>query len=193
MKILYLIVGLGNPGPRHLFSRHNVGFCLLDYLSRRKKIPTIKFVDCAVCGCGVIGGKDVILARPLTYMNRSGLSVSRLVERYGIEGSRLLVVYDDMDLELGRLRLRPAGGSGGHRGLDSVVNCLGMTEFNRLRIGIGRPPRGMDPADYVLSKFSKAEEKFLQEEVLPKAAEAVEVYLADGIETAMNKFNNIKY
>lgn len=185
-----LIVGLGNPGPQHLFSRHNAGFRLVDYLAERERIPVVKLVDCAVCGRGAVEGKEIILAKPLTYMNRSGLSVSRLAGHYDIDGSRLLVIYDDMDLELGRLRLRPAGSSGGHKGLDSVIRCLGISRFNRLRIGIGRPPEEVDPADYVLSQFCGAEEKRFREEVLPKAAEAVKIYIASGIEAAMNRFNS---
>lgn len=137
---------------------------------------------------GTVRGRTIILARPRTFMNESGKAVRPLVDSRGIPLDRLLVVHDDMDLPLGTLRLRPKGGSAGHRGVQSIIDALGSDAFPRLRIGIGRPPEDVDPADYVLQDFT-AEEEAVLEEVLSRAVAAIEVWLSDGIATAMDRFN----
>ncbi len=186
---LFLIVGLGNPGPEYAAHRHNVGFRVVDALAqahgltfaRRKKMK-------AHTAQGEIGGRAVLLAKPRTFMNLSGQAVARLCRAHAIPPERLLVVYDDLDLPLGRLRLRPGGGTGGHKGMRSITDALGTQEFARLRLGIGRPPAGVDPADYVLSPFTPEEQEIVAE-VVARAVAAAECWLTDGIVVAMDRFN----
>ena len=184
-----LILGLGNPGEEYSLHRHNIGFRVVDALaarhsvsfSRRKKLR-------ARVAEGTIGGKPVVLAKPQTFMNRSGRAAARLVGAFHIPFDEALVIYDDLDLPLGRLRLRPVGGSGGHKGISSIISALGTQGFARLRLGIGRPPGKMEPADYVLLPFEQ-EELPLLTAVLETAAAAVECWLADGITAAMDRYN----
>lgn len=139
-------------------------------------------------GLGTIGERPVVLAQPRTFMNKSGHAVSALARFYGVPPEKLLVVYDDLDLPPGTTRMRPSGGSGGHRGMRSIIRELGSQDFPRLRIGIGRPPGRMDPADYVLQDFS-AEEEPLLEEALAQAVAAIETWLGEGVEVAMTRYN----
>jgi len=184
----FLIVGLGNPGKEHARNRHNVGFMLLDKLaddfqitfSRRKS-------NAAVAEC-LLDEKKVYLAKPQTFMNDSGRSVEALVRFFRIPESQLLVVYDELDLPTGNIRIRPAGGSGGHRGMRSIIHELGTQDFPRMRIGIGRPPGKMDPADFVLQDFSP-DEKIEFPLVLNRAAECVRLFIQEGIQSAMNNGN----
>jgi len=184
----YLIVGLGNPGREYADNRHNVGYRCVEYLadahglsfSRRQKRNDICL--------GTIRQRSVILAKPRTFMNKSGGPAGALARFYRVPLDRVLVVYDDLDLPFGTTRLRPSGGSGGHRGMRSVIKHLGSRAFPRLRIGIGRPPGRMDPADYVLQDFSDEEEDLLAR-TLDQAQAAIEIWLAEGIEEAMSRYN----
>lgn len=196
MTELALVVGLGNPGDRYVGTRHNVGWEVLDALVRRLAAdparPTrIDRLDCrALTGRVKIGATPVLLAKPQTYMNLSGESVKGLLRKHAVPPERMLVVSDDVALPVGRLRIRPSGSSGGQKGLQNVIDCLGTDAFPRLRVGIAgdhfRP--GEDKADYVLERFSKAERAALVP-VLETACEAIETFVAEGLEVAMNRFN----
>ena len=184
----HLIVGLGNPGRQYADNRHNVGFRCIERLASQHGLSFSRRQRQASVALGLILKRAVILAKPRTYMNKSGRPVSSLARYYRVPLDRVLVVYDDLDLPLGTTRLRPSGGSGGHRGMRSVINQLGSQAFPRLRIGIGRPPGRMDPADYVLQDFSN-EEAILLERTLDQATAAVEAWLIDGVDEAMSHYN----
>jgi PTH1 family peptidyl-tRNA hydrolase len=185
---VYLIAGLGNPGPKYASNRHNVGFRCLEHLAAKHGLAFDRRQKRALVATGRIQGQRVVLAKPQTYMNDSGRAVVPLARFYKAEPEHMMVVYDDLDLPLGTVRLRPEGGSSGHKGMRSIIEHLGAQEFPRLRIGIGRPPGRMDPAAYVLQDLSTEEEPLLQE-VLAHAAAAIEIWLQQGIETAMNQYN----
>ncbi len=185
---LKLIVGLGNPGREYAAHRHNVGFQCLDRLARVHGLSFTKRQAKAVLAPGRIAGLPVILVKPMTYMNLSGRAVGRLARFYEVIPEDILVIYDDLDLSLGVIRLRAKGGSGGHKGMRSIVESLGTQGFPRLRVGIDRPPGKMDPVDYVLQDFS-AEEETVIEEVYERVVAAVELCLAEGIVVAMNTYN----
>lgn len=183
-----LIVGLGNPGEEYRNTRHNAGFMVVSRLAAELGAGRWR-VRCRSLVAEVFsGGGKVVLARPQTFMNRSGEAVAPLLRWYGLEPSGLLVVCDDLDLPLGQIRLRKKGGDGGHRGLRSVIAVLGSGEFARLRVGIGRPGPEEDVAEWVLERFS-AEEAPLVEDSLARAVQALRVVLEEGIEAAMNSFN----
>ena len=182
-----LIVGLGNPGKEYADTRHNVGFRTVEELARRTRLTWEKPRLKAAQARGTIAGQDVVLAKPQTFMNLSGVSVVQLVKWYKVPLDRLLVVHDDLDLPFGHLRLRAEGSAGGQNGMDSVIEQLRTKTIQRLKIGIGRPSWG-DASGYVLTRFTKeqnAELPFL----LSSAADAVETWLAEGLIPAMNKFN----
>lgn len=186
-----LVVGLGNPGPRYAATRHNVGFRIVDHFAATRGIALERERFGGRFGRGrLAGGLDVGLLEPLTWMNRSGDAVLDALRRLpvGDPGENLLVVLDDVDLPFGRLRLRPRGSGGGHRGLDHVIARLGHGDFPRLRFGVGRPDAPIDTTDWVLMRFSSEEERVLEERV-PAAADAVEAALVDGLPEAMNRFN----
>ncbi len=183
---MWLVVGLGNPGRRYRGTRHNVGWEVVDLLSTRWRIPFCGEEEEALVGRGEAAGGAVLLAKPLTYMNRSGEAVEGLVRRYGLRPQEVLVIYDDVDLPVGTIRVRPRGSSGGHRGMASVIEALGTEEVPRVRIGIGRPTG--DAADYVLSRFAPEERPRIRE-AIERAADAVEVVLREGIQRAMERFN----
>ncbi|MGB9660444.1 MAG: aminoacyl-tRNA hydrolase [Moorellaceae bacterium] len=184
-----MVVGLGNPGPRYETTRHNAGFMALDILADSLGIRLTREKLRALMGSGQVGGERVLLVKPLTFMNLSGQAVAPLARWYGIGPQDIIVLLDDLDLEPGRLRIRPRGGSGGHKGLASVIQSLGTEAVPRVRIGIGRPPSGKDPVDYVLEPFTE-EEWPLVSTVLLRAAEAVRLWLETGkIEEVMNRFN----
>lgn len=185
---VYLLVGLGNPGVRYARNRHNIGFRCLQRLAARHGLEFARKQKNARVAQGTILGQPVLLALPQTYMNESGRSVGPLVQFYKVPLDHLLVVYDDLDLPLGVLRLRPDGGSGGHRGMQSVIQHLGTNAFPRLRLGIGRPPGGKDPADYVLEDF-RPEEEPVVEGMLDRAVAAIECWLTEGLEKAMSLYN----
>ena len=188
-----MIVGLGNPGPEYARHRHNIGFQVVDLLAERHGLAFDKFQKRArlVVGAIVLPGdaaQRVLLAKPMTYMNVSGEAVAALAAFYKIAPADILVVCDDLDLPVGRIRLRAGGGSGGQKGIQSIIGRLGSQDFPRLRVGIGRPPGQMDAAAYVLQNFS-AEQESEMAFVRPKAADAIEAWLAHGVEMAMNQFN----
>ena len=186
-----LIVGLGNPGRAYANNRHNIGFIGLNHFARTQGIRFDKKQGRARIGTGEVAGGEVILARPQTYMNRSGQSVSQLVGKFNISLNDLLVIHDDLDLPLGRIRIRQGGGSGGHKGVESIISCLESQDFLRLRVGIGRPATEINEADiitYVLSDFPP-DEKQVMAQVIPRVSEAVLCLLAEGLVAAMNKYN----
>ncbi len=188
MEDVTLIVGLGNPGREHSSTRHNVGFRTVDRLAGTLDLAFTRQRFEAFVASGTRGERKVILAKPQTYMNLSGGSVAALVRFFHVPLERLLVCGDDIDLPLGKMRLRPFGGSGGHRGLRSIITALGSQSFPRLRIGVGRPPGAMQAADYVLQDFDRQEHVDVEASIA-RAAEAVLTFLDDGLESAMNRFN----
>jgi PTH1 family peptidyl-tRNA hydrolase len=181
-----VIVGLGNPGRKYRDTRHNIGFRILEEIAGRFSIEKEESRFDAIIGHIRIDGEKVLLVKPLTYMNRSGKTVQPLVRWYKLDLNDLIVIYDDMDLSPGALRLRAQGGSGGHKGMTSIIQRLGSREFARIRIGIGRPDN--EAIDWVLGKFSPTEQK-LMEEVISQAAAAVECWVKQGIDRAMNEYN----
>ncbi|MYE27794.1 MAG: aminoacyl-tRNA hydrolase [Chloroflexi bacterium] len=183
-----LIVGLGNPGAKYEKTRHNVGWRVIDELARRHNLGGGRSERRAQTWDGVIRGERVKLAKPLTYMNRSGESVRALMDYYDIASENLIVAHDDLDTPFGKLRLRKSGGHGGQKGLRSIIGRLGDNGFARVRFGIGRPPGKMQPVDFVLQRFA-GDDAILADEVAVRAADAIEVWLSDGIEAAMSKFN----
>lgn len=185
---MYLIVGLGNPGREYAETRHNVGFRVIYELANKHKIAVTGVKYKALIGQGLINGEKVILAQPQTYMNLSGEAVAPLMNYFKVELENLLVIYDDLDLEPGKLRMRGSGSPGGHNGIKSLIDCLGTKDFSRIRVGIGRPAGPIDVRDFVLSKFF-AEEKPLVETAIKRSCEGVELWLKVGLEKAMNQIN----
>lgn len=184
-----LIVGLGNPGQQYSLTRHNAGFMVIDYLAERLGIKVDKIKFKSLLGEGFVGPEKIVLAKPQTYMNLSGEAVYDMVGWYKLDPQNLLVVFDDMDLPAGKLRLRMKGSAGGHNGMKSIVYLIQTDEFPRLRIGIGRPDNdNMEAVDFVLSKFSAEETKVIGEAV-QKAGEAVLAILEKGVEPVMNEVN----
>jgi PTH1 family peptidyl-tRNA hydrolase len=191
-----LIVGLGNPGKIYTRNRHNVGFRCLDYFARRYSIRFNRKECHAKTGTGQLDGEELLLAKPQTFVNASGDAVRCLVDKYDTPLGDILVVYDDLDLPLGKIRLRRGGGSGGHKGVDSIISTLGSKNFPRLRVGIGRPEvnsEGKEDDDmvivnYVLSDFGPHEEAIIKIAII-RAAEAISSFIRKGIEVAMNEFN----
>ena len=183
-----LIVGLGNPGLAYRHNRHNVGFMVADALADKLEIPLKRVKFKAQIGNGKLEDIPIIIAKPLTFMNKSGEAVAPLVRYFKVPLERLLVIHDDMDLPLGTLRMRPSGGSAGHNGMLSIFDKLGTNAIPRLRVGIGRPPGRMDPADYVLQDFSRSEEELLNM-VITQACEAALAFITTGLEKAMNTYN----
>ena len=185
-----LIVGLGNPGREYLRSRHNVGFLCLDGLTKRWGLAFGRQRARAEVADGNFRGQRVILAEPQTFMNNSGESVRGLTRMFSIKPSNFLVVYDDMDLPFGRIRLRDQGSAGGHRGIQSIIDSLGSNQFPRLRIGVGRPPDGADAIDHVLKSFSAIELTELVG-ILDRVAGGIELFLTGGIVAEMNVLNAV--
>jgi peptidyl-tRNA hydrolase, PTH1 family len=183
----HLVVGLGNPGPEYARTRHNVGFMVVDELSRRHRIPIRSSQHGARVGEGEIAGEPVALVKPLTYMNVSGRAVGPLLQRHSLPPVNLVVIYDDADLPVGKIRVRARGSAGGHGGLKSIIGTIGSSEFPRVRIGIGRAGKG-DLVDHVLGGF-RHDERETVEHAVQRAADAVEHFLSHGIDAAMNRFN----
>ena len=183
-----IIVGLGNPGPSYAKNRHNVGYQCVKRLAQRCGATSSRVMFKGLTISGHIAGVKVVLARPLTFMNLSGQSVGPLLHWYHADLSDLLVICDDLDLPLGKIRLRRHGGSAGHKGMRSVIDTLGTQEFARLRIGIGRPAHG-EPQGYVLDDFS-LDESIVMQDAYERATAAVEAFVAEGIAVAMNQFNS---
>ncbi len=186
-----LIIGLGNPGLKYRGTRHNLGFRCVDLMAEKWSIPIKERRAKAVLGQGVHAGQDVALAKPRNFMNNSGECVAYLQTRFGADLEEIMVVYDDMELPLGRLRIRRSGSDGGHRGVQSIISALGTVEFPRMRLGIGQPALEEDPVDFVLGRFS-SEESEVVDPAVQVAVTAMECWLAEGIDAAMNRFNRLE-
>ena len=183
-----LVVGLGNPGRDYEKTRHNAGFMVIDAIAKQIGIELKRVKSKAIIGEGKYSGRKVILAKPQTFMNLSGQAVSQLARFYKVSFDNILVIHDDLDLPLGMLRIRPNGGYGGQKGVQSIIEQLGTQEFARIRFGIGRPPGRMDPKAYVLEKFLPREaEEFTF--TLMRARDAALTFISDGLEKAMNQYN----
>ncbi len=186
---MFLIVGLGNPGEQYLRNRHNVGFQCVSYLADRHGLHFNEKQHKARLASGVIRGQRVVLAKPFTFMNDSGQAVAALVRWYKLDpASELLVLYDDLDLPFGTVRLRANGSAGGQNGMKSIIQHLGSQEFPRLRVGIGRPADAREPKDYVLGNWSREQADKLPE-LYARVADAAQTFISDGITLAMTRFN----
>lgn len=185
---MYIIIGLGNPTREYEATRHNIGFDIITRISDDYHIPLDFKKHKAICGKGFIEGEKVVLAKPQTYMNLSGESVRELVDFYKVTPEQIIVIYDDISLEVGQLRLRKQGSAGGHNGIKSILNHLGTQEFSRIKVGVGDKPKGWDLADYVLSRFSEEDQSVIRDS-MKKASEAVKTIIKDGMESAMNLYN----
>jgi len=187
-----LIVGLGNPGRSYAGNRHNIGFICLRYFARAQGIKFDRKKALARIGTGTVAGNKVVLARPQTFMNNSGKSVSRLLRSFKVSPKDLLVIHDDLDLPPAKIRISSGSGSGGHKGINSIIQEMGTREFTRIRVGIGRPakpnPTEDDIIAYVLSDFT-TEEKEAISDIIPRVSEAIVCLLTEGLEPAMNRFN----
>ena len=191
-----LIIGLGNPGRSYAGNRHNIGFMCLSYFARQQGIRFDKKQSLARTGAGKVAGNKTILAKPQTYMNLSGHSVSRLVKKLKIQPGDILVIHDDLDLPRGKIRLRQGGGSGGHKGIESIIAELQSQDFPRLRVGIGRPDETggatetseADIVAYVLSDFTPGEKQDISR-VIPEVSKAIVCFITEGITIAMSRYN----
>jgi len=184
---MWLVVGLGNPGRRYASTRHNIGFDVIENLANRWSIPAEGKQLGSLVGSGRLGNDKALLARPQSFMNRSGQPVRSLMGYFKLDTDRVLVIHDDLDLPFGRVQLKRGGGHGGHNGLRDIAKH-GAKETVRVRVGIGRPPEGWDTADYVLGKWGDREVGQISQ-VVDRASDAVEAVLRDGLESAMNHFN----
>lgn len=184
----FLVIGLGNPGREYRDTRHNIGFMVIDQLCKLLGVSMTRVQSRALIATGILEGQKIVLAKPQTFMNLSGQAVGGLVRFYKTPVDRLIVAHDDLDLPLGTIRLRPGGGSAGQKGMGSIIQQLGTQEFSRLRLGIGRPPGQMDPAAYVLQRFTSAEQEVLNL-VLDRGVSAVRTFVRDGLNVAMNQYN----
>ncbi len=191
-----LIVGLGNPGRGYANNRHNVGFVCLNHFARMQSIRFDKKQGKARIGLGEVAGSKGVVAKPQTYMNLSGRSVSLLVKKFNVSLDNLIVIHDDLDLPLSKIRIRQGGSSGGHKGVDSIITELGSQNFIRIRVGVGRPVKNEDPTEfsedeiinYVLSDFTPDEKQTITQ-VIPTVSEAILCLLTEGPVAAMNKYN----
>ncbi|OQY90681.1 MAG: aminoacyl-tRNA hydrolase [Anaerolineae bacterium UTCFX1] len=184
----FLLIGLGNPGREYANTRHNFGFMAIDRLAVRLNAQGMKVQSKAIVTSAIYQDHKLILAKPQTFMNLSGQSVQGLAHFYKIPNENLMILSDDLDLPFGTIRIRASGGPGGQRGLSSILEKLGTKDVPRMRLGIGRPPGRMDPADYVLQNFSRDDLKSLSE-LLDRAADAALEFVVNGLNAAMNKFN----
>ena len=183
-----IVVGLGNPGSTYEGTRHNIGFRIIDRLARQQNIALDQYHCAALIGLGKIHEEPLLLAKPQTFMNRSGVAVAALLEENGLTAADLVVIYDDLDLPLGRIRIRTQGAAGGHRGVSSIIEHLGGVPFNRIRVGIGRPTEGTAVIDYVLAPFDEAEVAELSA-VIERAAAALGCLIHEGAPAAMGVYN----
>lgn len=189
LPVAWLIVGLGNPGSKYENTRHNVGFLAVDELAQRSGISVRKVKHHALVGVAAIGGQGALLMKPTTFMNLSGEAVIDAAQFYKIPADHVLVISDDVDLPLGKLRIRKAGSAGGHNGLKNIIRHLGTDQFPRLKIGVGgKPHPEYDMADWVLSQFQGEDRKVIAQAVR-RGGDAVECLLSEGVEKAMNKYN----
>ena len=183
---MWLIAGLGNPGSRYEKTRHNAGFLVLEELVERLQLEFKEKEDFKISK-GSLGDEKIILVEPLTFMNRSGVAVRKIMQKSNVSPERLIVIHDDLDLECGSLKIRKKGSSGGHKGIESIIQNIGTREFIRVKIGIGRDPF-VPTEKYVLSRFRKDEMPVIKE-TITKAAESVHSIIIEGVERAMNRFN----
>lgn len=188
---MYLIVGLGNPTKQYEGTRHNIGFDVIERLSDVHQISLNIKEHKAICGKGLLGVEKVLLMQPMTYMNLSGEAVRSAMDYYKITNEELIVIYDDISLDVGQLRIRKKGSAGGHNGIKNIIQHLGTDEFMRIKVGVGNKPEGWDLADYVLGRFSK-EESDQVEEAIGHAAEACKMIINETIQAAMNEYNKKK-
>lgn len=187
MSDRFLIIGLGNPGRKYRGNRHNIGFMVVDRLAADNGIQSSKVQNKAIVGDGRVAGQRVILAKPQTYMNNSGDAVGPLANFYKMPPENIFVVYDEMDIPLGTIRLREKGGAGGHNGMKSIIQHIGQ-DFPRMRLGVGRPPGRMEPPAYLLQDFSN-EQLPIVSDMIDEAIRAIETYLQEGIQMAMSRHN----
>lgn len=184
----WLIVGLGNPGPQYEYTWHNLGFLLVDRLAERHQLRVTRKECQSLLGTGRVNGAPVILAKPQTFMNLSGQAVQSIVVKHGVSTDRLVVVYDDLDLPWTGVRIRPNGSAGGHHGMESIIKCVGTSEFPRIRLGIDTGRTDRNGAEFVLGQIKKSYHADL-DELLDFTSQAVESIVADGVEKSMTKFN----
>ena len=185
---MYIIVGLGNPGDKYEKTRHNVGFNVIDLLAKEYSIDVSKLKHKALIGEGRVETEKVILVKPMTYMNLSGESVVDICNYYNVDLENVIVIYDDIDLDVGKIRIRKKGSGGTHNGMRSIIKCLGSNEFPRVRVGISKPKNGQDLADFVLSRFAKEDEKSLNES-FENAVAAIDCAIRQDLDLAMNRYN----
>ncbi|MGX4615659.1 aminoacyl-tRNA hydrolase [Clostridioides difficile] len=185
---MYVVVGLGNPGKKYEKTRHNVGFDVIDILAKEYNISVTKIKHKALIGEGRVGIEKVLLVKPQTYMNLSGETLIDIYKYYKVDLSNIVVVYDDIDLEVGKIRIRKKGSGGTHNGMKSITKCLGSNDFPRVRVGVSKPEVGQDLADFVLSRFRKEESDNINE-ALEKAAYAIDSIIRENIDMSMNKYN----
>jgi PTH1 family peptidyl-tRNA hydrolase len=187
-QAMYLIFGLGNPGSRYQFTRHNIGFMVLEKLAAQWEVELKQKSFDALWNRGKIAGKNVLLAMPQTYMNISGNAARKLLAYFKMDISNLIVIHDDLDLPFGTVRLKTGGGNAGHKGLKSIISCLGTADFMRVRLGIGKPSDKSRIEDYVLQKFDSGETDLLQQ-IIQLAADAATEIVLSGMQTAMAKYH----
>lgn len=185
---MQLIAGLGNPTEEYAHTRHNMGFMVLDALAKEWGIAVSNYSKRAFLGSGIVAGQKVLLVKPQTYMNLSGVSIREIVSFYKIEKQQILIIYDDIHLPLGQLRIRKKGSAGGHNGMRNIIEQLGTDEISRIRMGVNEKPERMDLAEYVLGKFPKSEQQQLENAILD-AVQACGFILEKGMEQAMNRYN----
>lgn len=185
---MYIIIGLGNPTSKYAATRHNIGFDAITRLADDYNIKMDIKKYKGVCGTGYIGGEKVILVQPQTYMNLSGECVREIVDFYKLTNMDIIVIYDDISLPVGQLRLRKKGSAGGHNGIKNIISHLGTDEFYRIKVGVGEKPAEWDLADYVLARFDREDEPVIRD-ALEKASKACETIIQEGFEHAMNQFN----
>lgn len=186
---MYYIVGLGNPGIQYENTRHNAGFITIDYLARKYSIDVRKIKFKSLIGQGVISGHKVMLVKPQTYMNNSGEAIREIYKYFDFDHDKLIVIYDDIDIDFGSIRIRKKGSAGTHNGMKSIIYNLEFDDFPRIKVAVGKKPSYMDLANFVLSGFSKQEVKIIEEEV-KLASDAIKMILEEGIEKTMSMFNS---
>ncbi len=185
---MYVVVGLGNPGKQYEKTRHNIGFDVIDLIASKNNISVTKIKHKALIGEGRIGNEKVLLVKPQTYMNLSGETLVDIYNYYKIDLKDIIVIYDDIDLDVGKIRIRKKGSAGTHNGMKSIIKCLGFNEFTRIRVGVSKPQNNQDLADFVLSKFRKEEEENVNTGI-EKAYFSTEAIIKESVDIAMNKYN----